>query len=59
MSGTQVTLLWIYAGIIAIWPIRLIVLGVILRRMEVLDSAVAPVCSARSALGFGDSAGQG
>jgi chlorobactene glucosyltransferase len=36
MSGLEVTLLWSYAAIIAIWPIRLIVLGVILRRMEVL-----------------------
>ena len=36
MTGTQTTLLWIYAGIIAIWPIRLIVLTVILRRQEFL-----------------------
>ncbi len=36
MSGTQTTLLWIYAGIIAIWPIRLIVLTMILRRQEFL-----------------------
>jgi glycosyltransferase involved in cell wall biosynthesis len=37
MSGTEVTLLWFYAVIVAIWPIRLIVLGVILRRLEVLN----------------------
>ena len=36
MSGTQVTLLWIYGAIIAVWPIRLIVLMVIIRRMEIL-----------------------
>jgi glycosyltransferase involved in cell wall biosynthesis len=36
MTGTQTTLLWIYAGILAIWPIRLIVLTVILRRQEFL-----------------------
>ena len=36
MTGTQATLLWIYGGIIAIWPIRLIVLSIILRRQDVL-----------------------
>ena len=36
MTGTQTTFLWIYAGIIAIWPIRLIVLTLILRRQEFL-----------------------
>ena len=39
MSGTQVTLLWIYGAIIAVWPIRLIVLMVIIRRMEILTPA--------------------
>ena len=38
MSGTQTTLLWIYFGIIAIWPIRLIVLTLILRRQEFLTA---------------------
>ncbi len=37
MSGTQATLLWIYAAIVAIWPIRLGVLSLILRRQEFLD----------------------
>jgi glycosyltransferase involved in cell wall biosynthesis len=37
MSGTQATLLWIYAAIVAIWPIRLVVLALILRRQEFLD----------------------
>jgi glycosyltransferase involved in cell wall biosynthesis len=37
MSGLQATLLWIYAGIVAIWPIRLVVLWVILRRQRFLD----------------------
>jgi glycosyltransferase involved in cell wall biosynthesis len=36
MTGTQTTLLWIYAGIIAVWPIRWIVLSVILKRQEFL-----------------------
>jgi glycosyltransferase involved in cell wall biosynthesis len=36
MSDTQVTLLWIYGAIIAVWPVRLIVLMVIIRRMEIL-----------------------
>ncbi len=37
MSGTQVALLWIYAVIVAIWPIRLLVLSLILRRQRFLD----------------------
>jgi glycosyltransferase involved in cell wall biosynthesis len=37
MNGTQATLLWIYAGIVAIWPIRFVVLWVILRRQRFLD----------------------
>ena len=36
MTATQATLLWIYGGIIAIWPIRLIVLSIILRRQDFL-----------------------
>jgi chlorobactene glucosyltransferase len=36
MTGTQVALLVAYAMIIAVWPIRLIVLAIILRRQEVL-----------------------
>jgi glycosyltransferase involved in cell wall biosynthesis len=36
MTGAQAAILWIYAGIIAIWPIRLVVLDLILRRREVL-----------------------
>ena len=53
MSGTQTTLLWIYAGIVAIWPIRLIVLRVILRQQEFLtprspryDQSEPPLISA-------------
>ncbi len=38
MSGTQVAILWIYAVLVAIWPIRLIVISVILKRQEFLDS---------------------
>ncbi len=33
MTQAQVVLLWLYAAIIAIWPIRLIVLEVVLRRI--------------------------
>jgi glycosyltransferase involved in cell wall biosynthesis len=36
MTGTQVALLWVYAAIIAIWPIRWIVLTMVLRRLEFL-----------------------
>ncbi len=53
MSGTQSTLLWIYAGIVAIWPIRLVVLTLILRRQVFLtprspryDQADPPLISA-------------
>jgi glycosyltransferase involved in cell wall biosynthesis len=38
MTGGQITLLWIYVAIVAIWPIRLIVLSIILRRIEILTS---------------------
>lgn len=37
MTGTQSTLLWIYAAIVAIWPIRYVVLRVILGRQRFLD----------------------
>jgi len=37
MTHTQVVLLWIYAGIIAIWPIRLVVIEVMLRRLGALS----------------------
>jgi chlorobactene glucosyltransferase len=37
MSGTQSSLLWIYAAIVAIWPIRFVVLSIILRRERFLD----------------------
>jgi chlorobactene glucosyltransferase len=36
MTGTQVALLWVYAAIITIWPIRWIVLTMVLRRLEFL-----------------------
>ena len=36
MTGTQVALLGAYAAIIAVWPVRLIVLAMIMRRQEVL-----------------------
>ena len=38
MTGAQVALLVAYAFVIAVWPIRLIVLAIILRRQEVLTS---------------------
>ena len=37
MSGTQAALLWIYGAIVAIWPIRFVVLRVILGRQRFLD----------------------
>ena len=37
MTGTETTLLWIYAAIVALWPIRLVVLSVILRGQRFLD----------------------
>jgi chlorobactene glucosyltransferase len=37
MTHGQVVLLWIYAAIIAIWPIRLVVLEVVLRRLGALS----------------------
>lgn len=36
MSPTERTLLWIYAAIIAIWPIRYAVIALIVRRLDIL-----------------------
>jgi glycosyltransferase involved in cell wall biosynthesis len=36
MSPTQRTLLWVYAAIIAIWPIRHLVIGWVVRRLDIL-----------------------
>jgi glycosyltransferase involved in cell wall biosynthesis len=41
MTSTQTTLIMIYAAIIAIWPIRLFVLELILRRQRMLTSESA------------------
>ena len=38
MTGTQAAVLWIYAGIVAIWPIRSVVLWFILRGQRFLDA---------------------
>jgi glycosyltransferase involved in cell wall biosynthesis len=38
MTATQVAILWVYTAIIALWPIRLVVLTMILRRQEFLTS---------------------
>ncbi len=38
MTGTESTLLWIYAAIVAVWPIRFVVLKVILGRQRFLDA---------------------
>jgi glycosyltransferase involved in cell wall biosynthesis len=53
MTGAWSAVLWIYAAIIAIWPIRLVVLTLILRRREALtpespryDEAGPPLVSA-------------
>lgn len=37
MSGLQSSILWIYAVIVAIWPIRYVVLWAIIRRQRFLD----------------------
>jgi chlorobactene glucosyltransferase len=37
MTGNQATVLWVYAAIVAIWPIRFAVLWFILRRQRFLD----------------------
>lgn len=37
MSSAEVTLLWIYGGIVAIWPIRYVVIGWVTRQIEVLS----------------------
>jgi len=36
MTGIQTALLWAYAAIVAVWPIRLLVLEIVLRRQEAL-----------------------
>jgi glycosyltransferase involved in cell wall biosynthesis len=36
MTSTQRTLLWVYAALIAIWPVRHLVLSWILRRIDIL-----------------------
>jgi glycosyltransferase involved in cell wall biosynthesis len=53
MSRTQTTILWIYAAVIAIWPIRYVALKFIFRRLPfltkdspTLDRAGAPLVSA-------------
>ena len=43
MTATQITILSIYAVIVAIWPIRLLVIEVILRRQRILSSQLAPL----------------
>jgi chlorobactene glucosyltransferase len=43
MNGAQIIVLWIYAGIVAIWPVRFVVLALILRRQEFLDGR-SPRC---------------
>ncbi|MFI5461471.1 MAG: glycosyltransferase [Isosphaerales bacterium] len=42
MTGIQAAILLIYTAIIAIWPIRLLVLEIILRRQEVLSAGSPP-----------------
>jgi glycosyltransferase involved in cell wall biosynthesis len=39
MSTTQLAILWIYAAVIAIWPIRHVVLWVVFRKIDVLTAA--------------------
>jgi len=42
MTGIPLAILWIYAAIVAIWPIRLVVLEIILRRQQVLSPESPP-----------------
>src|SRR5262245_10637648 len=37
MTPTQTTILWVYAGIIAIWPIRHIVISLVIRHLDILS----------------------
>ena len=47
MTGTQVALLVAYAAIIAVWPVRLIVLAIIMRRQAVLTQIGRASCRER------------
>jgi chlorobactene glucosyltransferase len=38
MTALQITTLWVYAVVVAIWPIRLLVIESILRRQRILSS---------------------
>ena len=50
MTGTQVALLVVYAVIIAVWPIRAVVLAIILRRQQALTPCSPQFRSARALL---------
>ena len=53
----QITILSIYAVIVAIWPIRLLVIEIVLRRQRVLSNS--PGSSSRPTARLGDRSGQG
>src|SRR4051794_8851531 len=36
MTTTQTTILWVYAAIIAVWPVRHVVIWVVLRKLDIL-----------------------
>ena len=37
MTSSKLAILWIYAAIVAIWPIRIVVLEIVIRRQQVLS----------------------
>ena len=59
MTGVQITILSIYAVIVAIWPIRLLVIEIVLRRQRVLSIKLAPLRAVQPAACLGDHSGQG
>jgi chlorobactene glucosyltransferase len=38
MTALQITTLWVYAVVVAIWPIRLLVIEIVLRRQRILSA---------------------
>ena len=59
MSKTQVTLLWLYGVIVAVWPIRYLVLRHILGKSAVPHSPIPVPGRVRSPAGFRRHPGQG
>ena len=47
MTGAQISILSVYAVIVAIWPIRVLVIEIVLRRQRIL-SVNSPASSSRA-----------